>query len=135
MTKKPRKLTQTIASSLPSSAGLNRRKEWRLELPLPVIVEGNLPQGKKFKEKTTLENISSTGAYFGLDSGITIDSSLNLLIELPHKLTEGKKLKLCLRGTPVRLEKLNIKNKKQGVALRFNEEFKDEEIHILLKEE
>jgi len=101
----------------------DRRKEWRFEFPLQAIAEGKLPKGIKFLEKTTLENISSTGAYFCLDSGITVGSKVNLVIDLPPKLTEGKKIKLCLGGLTVRLNKVNKNKKKQGVALYFDEDY------------
>ena len=51
---------------------INRRKEWRLELPLAGKAEGKLPKGKKFTEVMTLNNISSGGAYFCLESGVII---------------------------------------------------------------
>jgi len=106
-----------------SEVAVDRRREWRLELPLSAFVEGNLPQGKKFKEKITLENISSKGAYFCLDSGVTVGSKLNLVIDVPEELTEGKKVKLYLGGLTIRLEEPNKGGKRQGVALRFDEEF------------
>lgn len=102
----------------------NRRREWRLELPLTTIIEGRLPDGKKFSEATTLQNISSTGAYFCLDSGVIVGSRLNLMIELPEKLTGGKKVKLNLGGITVRLEQPDQKGKRQGVAIRFSKDFK-----------
>jgi c-di-GMP-binding flagellar brake protein YcgR len=101
----------------------NRRREWRLELPLRTTIEGNLPQGAKFKEATTIENISATGAYFCLDSGLIVGSKLNLMIDLPDELTGGKDVKLSLGGITVRLEEPDKKGKKQGVAIRFNKDF------------
>ena len=102
----------------------NRRKEWRFDLPLPAMVEGKLPQGSAFHEKTTLKNISSGGAYFTLDSGVTVGSKLNLIIELPPNLTEGKKVKLQLGGLTLRLTRAEGKGKKQGIALCFDEDYK-----------
>jgi c-di-GMP-binding flagellar brake protein YcgR len=101
----------------------DRRQEWRFELPLTAKVEGTLPNGKKFKEDTIVENISSGGAYFSIDSGVTLESKLELIIELPEKITGGKKTTLRLEGRTVRLEKLDKKTKKQGIALSFDEEF------------
>ena len=101
---------------------INRRREWRFELPLTAIVEGRLPQGKVFKETAKLENISSTGAYFCLDSGVVVGSKLNLYIELPEKLADGKKLRLRVGGITVRLEKPDKKTKRQGVAVRFSDD-------------
>jgi c-di-GMP-binding flagellar brake protein YcgR len=102
----------------------NRRREWRLDLPLPTIIEGKLPQGGQFKEVTTIENISATGAYFCLDSGLVVGSKLNLMIDLPSQLTAGKKIKLNLGGITVRLEEPDKKGKKQGVAIRFSKDFR-----------
>jgi c-di-GMP-binding flagellar brake protein YcgR len=102
----------------------NRRREWRFDLPLEAVVAGELPQGQPFEEKTTIENISSGGAYFGLNSGVVIGSRLNLTINLPERLTEGRKMQLVLSGTAVRLEKAEKTGKKQGVAVRFSRNYK-----------
>jgi c-di-GMP-binding flagellar brake protein YcgR len=102
---------------------VDRRKEWRFELPLSATVEGELPDGESFKEDITLENISSGGAYFCLDSGVVVGSKLNLVIEVPTELSEGKKIKLSLGGLTIRLEKPDKREKKQGVALRFRKKF------------
>jgi hypothetical protein len=93
-------------------------------LPLPTTIEGKLPQGEQFKEFTTLENISSTGAYFCLDSGVIVGSKLNLMIDLPPQLTGGKEVKLHLGGITIRLEEPDKKGKRQGVAIRFSKDFK-----------
>lgn len=128
--KTPKKIA--IKEKSQSNTKFNRRKEWRFELPLSVLVEGNISRGKKFKEETILQNISSGGAYFCLDSGVTVGSKLKLVIEVPDKLTKGKKVKLSLGGLTVRLEKPTQKGKKQGIALRFSKKFefitKDEKI-------
>lgn len=112
----------------------NRRREFRLELPLAAIIEGTLLNGQNFSEKTMIENISSTGAYFGLDALVTVGTKLLLKVELPSSLSEGKKLKLSLKGQVVRLETSKSNNKKQGVALYFDEEFKSEEIQFITEE-
>jgi hypothetical protein len=103
---------------------INRRREWRFDLPLTAVVEGKLPQGKKFREDAMLENISSGGAYFCLDSGVVVGSKLSLAIDLPKELTEGKKARLQIGGMAVRLVKADQKGKKQGVAVRFGKNFK-----------
>lgn len=106
-------------NSVPPDVAVDRRNEWRFELPLPAVVEG-----KSFKEMTLLENISSTGAYFCLDSGVTVGSKLNLVIEVPSELSPDKKVKLQLGGLTIRLEKPTKKGKKQGVAIQFSKKFK-----------
>jgi c-di-GMP-binding flagellar brake protein YcgR len=102
----------------------NRRREWRLDLPLPTVIEGTLPQGKKFEETTTIQNISATGAYFSLDSGLVVGAKLNLVIDLPKELTGGRDVKLNLGGITVRLEEPDVKGKRQGVAIRFTKNFR-----------
>ena len=112
------------AKKLPSEIKINRRREWRLDLPLAAEIEGQLPEGRKFKEETRLENISSTGAYFCLDSGVVVGSKLNLILDLPKELTDGRTMKMRLGGITVRLEKPDKKTKKQGVAVRFSKDFR-----------
>ena len=120
MTKKaaPKKKKKPV----PEDLEINRRREWRFDFPLEAFVEGSLADGNKFKEETRLENISSGGAYFSLDSGVVVGSKLNLYIELPEKLADGKRLKLRIGGITVRLEKPDKKSKHQNVAVRFSDD-------------
>ncbi len=122
MTKRaaPKKTTK----AMPKDLSINRRREWRFDLPLRTTIEGKSPAGKKFLEQTKLENISSGGAYFSLDSGVVVGSKLTLMIELPSKLTDGKKMRLMIGGITVRLEKPNLKSRKQNVAVRFSDDFR-----------
>jgi c-di-GMP-binding flagellar brake protein YcgR len=117
--KAPRKAARIITVPV----DINRRREWRFDLPLKTRVEGTLPQGKKFKEDSKIENISSGGAFFCLDSGVVIGSKLHLVIDVPSKITRGKKVQLRVGGITVRLEKPDRKGKKQGVAVRFDKDF------------
>ncbi len=102
---------------------LDRRREWRFRLPLQAVVQGQLPRGEKFQEEATIENISSTGAYFCLDSGVAVGCKLNVMIDLPPELG-GQKMRLLLGGITIRLEEANKKSKRQGVAVRFKKDFK-----------
>lgn len=108
--------------ALPEDLEINRRREWRFDFPLETLIEGSLADGAKFKEQTKLENISSGGAYFTLDSGVVVGSKLNLFIELPDKLADGKRLSMRVGGITVRLEKPDKKTKRQGVAVRFSDD-------------
>jgi c-di-GMP-binding flagellar brake protein YcgR len=120
MTKKPAPKKKTKA--IPDEVEINRRREWRFDFPLDTLIEGSLADGAKFKEETHLENISSGGAYFTLDSGVVVGSKLNLFIELPEKLADGKHMRMRLGGITVRLEKPDKKAKRQGVAVRFSDD-------------
>jgi len=112
----------------------NRRLEFRLELPLPAIIEGTLIDGQNFTEDTMIENISSTGAYFELEALVTVGAKLLLKVDLPSSLSEGKKLNLSLQGQVVRLEKTKSNKNKQGIALNFDEEFDSEEIQFITED-
>jgi len=101
----------------------NRRKEWRLFLPLSGIIQGKLPNNETFHESTTIDNISSDGAYFQLNANITIGSKVQLILDLPSRLTEGKPTKLKLKGVVVRVEKASNSSKKQGVAVEFDKKY------------
>jgi hypothetical protein len=103
---------------------INRRKEWRFDLPLTATVEGRLPVGKPFQETAKLTNISSSGAYFHLDSTVIVGSKVKLMIDLPKELTEGQNVRLEVGGLTVRLQKPEKRGKKQGVAVRFAKGFK-----------
>jgi len=122
--KKTGKARKKAVAQWPDDVQINRRREWRFDLPLPTLIEGKLPHGERFRESTTLENISSSGAYFSLDSGVVVGSKLNLVIELPRELAAASPLRLLLGGITVRLEKPNRRSKKQGVAVRFTKNFR-----------
>ena len=133
MTKKQTQKSTNKKNELANS-NRNRRKEFRLDLPLAAKVEGKSSTGKPFVEKTTIVNISSLGAYFSLNALLTIGARLFINMELPSQLTEGKKLKLKLRGQVVRLELSTVKNKRQGDALNFDEEFKSDDIRFIAED-
>ncbi len=112
----------------------NRRFELRLALPLSVIIEGMQANGQNFSEKTFIENISSSGAYFRLQALVTVGAKLLLKIELPSSLSEGQKMSLRLPGQIIRLEKTGTNGNNQGVALNFNEELDSEEIQFITED-
>ena len=105
-------------------AAVNRRREWRFDLPLPAVIEGRLPQGGKFKEPARVKNISGSGAYLTLDSGAVVGTKLNLWIDLPKAATGGKKVRIQVGGLTIRLEKPDRRGRKQGLAVRFSKGFK-----------
>jgi len=86
-----------------------------------MLIEAAWPTGPSFKEATHLENISSGGAYFTLDSG-----SSSVQAEPVHRasreVADGKKLRMRVGGITVRLERPDKKTKRQGVAVRFSDD-------------
>jgi c-di-GMP-binding flagellar brake protein YcgR len=121
---KPKARKKPARPAAQPPADPNRRREWRFDLPLPAVIEGRLPQGRSFKEEARLRDISATGAYFCLDSGVSVGTKLKLWIDLPKEATGGKKVRIQVGGLTIRLEKPDIKGKKQGVAVRFSKNFK-----------
>jgi len=117
----PRKKT---ARSLPRDLEINRRHEWRFELPLPALVEGRVLRGEAFKEMTVLEDISSGGARFGLNAPVVVGAKLKFMVNIPPKAAGGKPVQLTLRGTAVRLEKPERGSTQQIVAVRFSRLFR-----------
>ncbi len=105
------------------SLKIPRRKEWRFDLPLTAAVAGALPRGKKFREEARIRDISSTGAYLYLEANIIIGARLNLVIALPKKATEGKRVLLKIEGIVVRVEKPAKSSRKQGAAIRFTKDY------------
>jgi c-di-GMP-binding flagellar brake protein YcgR len=103
---------------------INRRREWRFDLPLAVTVEGRRPSGDPFREAAKLTNISSGGAYLLLNTAITVGSKVILTVNLPKELTEGQKVLLVVPGLTVRLQKPEKRGKRQGVAVRFGKGFR-----------
>ena len=123
-----------MTNKKPNTKKNNRRIEYRLDLPLSAIIEGTFVNGHSFSEKTMIENISSTGAYFELEALVTVGTKLILKVDLPSSLTEGKNLNLSLHGQVVRLEKAGENGIKQGVALNFDEEFNNEEVQFITED-
>lgn len=58
-----------------------RRSDCRFKLELPAIIHGESSDGSRFTEKTTLENLSSTGAYFFLENQLLEPAELQLHID------------------------------------------------------
>jgi hypothetical protein len=112
------------AGTSPGPKEFDRRREWRFNLPLPAKVEGTLPKGQRFLEKATIENISSSGAYFCLESGVSVGSRLNIIINIPKEAGGRKNLKLLLGGITIRLEEAKKRGKRQGVAVRFHRDYR-----------
>jgi len=117
----PRKKT---ARPLPRDLEINRRREWRFDLPLPARVEGKIARGEAFKEMTVLKDISSGGARFGMTAPVVVGTKLKIVVDVPPKAAGGRILHLALRGTAVRLEKPERGATGQLVAVRFSKLFK-----------
>ncbi len=120
--RKPAAPRRRASAGVPAAPS-NRRREWRLSLPLSMVVRGKAAKTGAFEERTRLENISSTGAFFRLASPVALGDRVRMLIDLPAKLTDGRPLRLSLGGVAVRLERPG-NGGKSGVAVNFSKSFK-----------
>lgn len=124
MTDKKTAPRKKASRALPRDLEINRRREWRFELPLPARVEGRIPGGEAFQETTVLEDISSGGARFGMNAPVIVGTKLKIVVDVPPKAAGGKTVKLTLRGTAVRLEKPGRGATGQIIAVRFGKLFR-----------
>ena len=65
--------------------GANRRTDERIGLQLPVRVQGVYPDGTKWEEMTTGEDISAGGAAFPLKREVAKGQALILTLPLPRR--------------------------------------------------
>jgi len=77
----------------------SRTAERGFKFSLPLTVEGPDIDGAPFREDTTLDYMSHAGALFPLESPVALGSRLKLVVALPDKLAEGRRLKLVVKGT------------------------------------
>lgn len=102
---------------------LSKQSEKGFKLPLPAIIEGINKFGTTFKEKTTLSYISHQGCSFWLMNDVAIGQELKLSIDLPSTLSEGKKLKLKIKGKVAFIEATPSKDLRQRISLRFENKY------------
>jgi hypothetical protein len=72
---------QELVSLVAGYISKERRLTGRLELKLPVKVEGTNALGKRFTEDTTLKDLSVRGAFFSVRNPLERNTKLRLLID------------------------------------------------------
>lgn len=87
--------------------------------PLPTLVVGLNACGKEFTEDTVLSYINHLGSSFCLNNPVSIGTRLKLIIHLPEKLSQDKKLKLVIRGKVAKAEVFRERPAGQKVTVRF----------------
>ena len=98
-------------------------KEKGFNLPLSTLVEGLDTSGTTFQEKTVLSYISQSGSSFWINTEVPLGSELKLSVDLPPRLSDGRELKLIIKGRVIFMEA--IKNEKSGqrVSLKFDNKY------------
>ena len=97
-----------------------RRLSPRVEAAYPVRLKGIESGGRRFKEETLVENLSSGGLYLRLTRAVPIGSDVALVARLsitPEEIATG--VRLAARGTVLRVEPQP--DGVYGVAVKFNQ--------------
>jgi len=92
-------------------------------IPLKTQIQGKDTQGKDFDEKTALTYISHNGSSFWMANSVAEGSELKLIIDLPPKLSDGKNLKLIIKGRVVFVEAPKNEDPKHRVSLKFDNKY------------
>jgi hypothetical protein len=77
-------------SELSTSSGIDRRKERRIRVRLPVEVRGTDRSGARFDDRTLSEDLCRQGAAFLLSRDIELGTDVELRIPLPGQKQRGK---------------------------------------------
>jgi hypothetical protein len=98
-------------------------KNQAFTFPLSTLVAGINAKGQEFTEDTVLSFISHRGSSFYLKNSLDVGARLKLIIDLPEKLAEDKKLKLVLKGKVVMVDPLRERPAGQKVAVEFDAKY------------
>lgn len=97
-----------------------RRAAERIELHLAARVQTRPQTGESFTYQTTLENVSSKGAYFYLADPLAPATPVELEIELPKSVATSANLKMNLTGAVVRTLPDTLQAGRHGIAIQFD---------------
>ena len=98
-------------------------EEKGFKLSLPMIVEGPDTVGSYFREETVLSRMSHIGALFPLSNPVSLGSRLKLAVSLPPKLSQGRDLKLIIKGTIALVEPFSGGEDRRQVSLRLENRY------------
>jgi len=95
---------------------LERRRERRLPVRLPILVRGADQSGERFEEHTSSEDISRSGMAFSTGRNVGNGTQLDIIIASPT--TAGEDAEFSTQGRIVHIESI-----KQGKQLLVGVEF------------
>jgi hypothetical protein len=93
------------------------------KLTLPATVEGPDAEGTFFREETVLSQMSHVGAIFRIVSPVSLGTRLKLSVSLPPKLSQGRNLKLVVKGTIALIEPEEEDGRRSRVSLRLENRY------------
>ncbi len=97
--------------------------EQGFNIPLQTQIIGQDSKGNDFHEKTVLAYISHNGSSFWMVNDVVEGSELKLVIDLPPKLSDEKKLKLIIKGKVVFVEAPKNEDHRYRVSLKFDNKY------------
>ncbi len=92
-------------------------------VPVEASVEGTTSDGRRFQETTEVSFISHVGAVIGLQNQAGLGTRLRLSIPLPPALSEGKSLRLVIKGEVVDSGGDPGPGEKTKTAIRFESRY------------
>ncbi len=98
-------------------------------ISLPVCVQGKDALGQKFKEETSLKQISSEKALFELKTRVLIGTKLQASLLVPKTLFLQHPLKLIVLGEVVKAVTDSTNHNEQNVFLKLDKKFSIEKIN------
>ncbi len=93
------------------------------KLALPAIVEGPDAEGSFFREETVLSQMSHIGAIFKIASPVSLGTRLKLSVSLPPKLSQGRALRLVVKGTIALIEPLEGESNGSRISLQLENRY------------
>jgi c-di-GMP-binding flagellar brake protein YcgR len=79
-----------MSESSVQSTSVERRREKRVQVHLPVEIRGTDRSGKQFDERTTSENLCRGGVAFTLSRELELGALLEINIPLPRASQQGE---------------------------------------------
>jgi hypothetical protein len=109
--------------NLQEDSGVFGAKDQGFSYPLATRVQGVNARAQEFTEDTVLSSINSKGSSFFLKNPVNIGTRLRLVIDLPEKLSEDRKLKLVIKGRVARVEHVRESPGTQRLTVEFDSRY------------
>jgi phosphoribosyl 1,2-cyclic phosphodiesterase len=115
-------LPKGIVGQVALTAGLDRRRDARYRLELPVHVRWQDLDGGLHEIEGVVQDVSRSGVYFLTPTKVTSAKPLTLDVVLPDEITRRGNVELRLVAEPIRQEQLNgkfnVPGARVGIAAR-----------------
>ena len=113
-------LRRTAKDAVPARYHAEQRG---FKFSLPLTVEGPDIDGSLFREETTLAYMSHAAAVFPLQSPVSPGTRLKIALTLPPRLSEGRSLRLVVKGTIVLIDPRGPAGRPPRVSLKLENRY------------